>query len=168
MRSVSAMAAAGHPHVGGAGKVGPHGHLGAVRLAVDAILPRPGMVRRSFSTAAAACASATGSSPVSTNWYFSPEPPRPTLLRTRQFGQRGAHLALDDLLARALAPLVQQHGQCGLAHLGAGATGKGVRAHGAAAGGGVDAFTCGTLAISWRACSAAMGLRQRGAGGSSR
>jgi hypothetical protein len=52
------------------------------RLAVDEMLPRPGMVRRSFSTASAAVCSACGSSPVSTSTYFSPEPPRPTLLRT--------------------------------------------------------------------------------------
>ncbi len=56
-----------------------------------------------------------------------------------QLGQGGAHFALHHLLARALAALIQQHGERGLAHLGTGTTGKRVCAHGAATGCGVDA-----------------------------
>ena len=52
------------------------------RLALDEMLPRPGRLRRSFTTADAAVLRARGSSPVSTRMYFSPEPPRPTVLRT--------------------------------------------------------------------------------------
>ena len=55
---------------------------GRTNDALEAIEPKPGMVRRSFSMADAAAESATGSSLVNAKMYFSPEPPKPTLLRT--------------------------------------------------------------------------------------
>ena len=50
--------------------------------ALEAMEPRPGMVRRSFSSAAAAAAKDAGFSLVSASTSASPEPPKPTLLRT--------------------------------------------------------------------------------------
>ena len=82
MRSVSAIALLVTPRSAARAKSGRTAISERTRLAVDEMLPRPGMVRRSFSTANAAVVSACGSSPVSTSTYFSPEPPRPTLLRT--------------------------------------------------------------------------------------
>ena len=57
----------------------------------------------------------------------------------RQFSQRGAHVALNDLLARALATLVQNHRQSGFAHFSRTAALEGVRPYCAPANGGVDA-----------------------------
>jgi hypothetical protein len=54
---------AGHAQVGGTGKVGRTTTSGRIRLAVDAMLPRPGMVRRSFSTARAALPAPAGLHP---------------------------------------------------------------------------------------------------------
>ena len=55
---------------------------GRTNDAVDDTLPRPEIVRRSRSTERAANCSVWGSSPVRTRTYFSPELPRPTLVRT--------------------------------------------------------------------------------------
>ena len=62
------------------------------------------MVRKSFSTARAASLSACGSSPVRTRMYFSPEPPRPTLLRTPGSGSSAARIRFSMPCLRGRSP----------------------------------------------------------------
>ena len=82
MRMVSPIAALVTPRSAMRAKSGRTVNSGLTSDALDATEPRPGIVRSSFSSAAAAVPRASGSSPVSASTYFSPEPPRPTLLRT--------------------------------------------------------------------------------------
>ena len=62
------------------------------------------MVRRSRSTARAAVVSAAGSSPESARMYFSPEPPRPTVLRTPGRVSRAARILFSMTCLRGRSP----------------------------------------------------------------
>ena len=89
----------------------------------------------------AAVCSACGSSPVSTRMYFSPEPPRPTLLRTPGSGSSAARISFSMPCLRGRSPRVgEQDRQRGLARLGRAEVGERVAAGAAAADGGVDAL----------------------------
>ena len=77
---------------------------GRTRDALDATVPKPGMVRNSFSSAAAAAPNATASSPVSARMYFSPEPPRPTLLRTPGIGSSAFRMLFSITCLRGRLP----------------------------------------------------------------
>ena len=104
MRRVSPIAVLVTPKSAARAKSGRTAISERIKLALDVMLPRPGIVRRSRSTAAAAVARVCGSSPVSTNWYFSPEPPRPTLLRTPGNSAMASRMAFSMPCLRGRAP----------------------------------------------------------------
>ena len=81
MRKVSAMLAVVTPKSAAAAKLGCATTSARTKDALDEILPKPLILRKSFSTAAAAVCKAKLSSPDNTKIYFSPDPPKPTVLR---------------------------------------------------------------------------------------
>ena len=103
-RKVSLMAALVTPKSAALAKSGRTAISGRTKLAVEAIEPKPGMVRKSRSTAIAAVCSACGSSPVSTKMYFSPEPPKPTLVRTPGKSCKAVRMSLSISCLRGRVP----------------------------------------------------------------
>ena len=104
MRSVSLIALEVTPKSAALAKSGLTIISGRIKLAVEAILPTPEILRISCVTASAASCNALESSPLSINTYFSPEPPKPTLVRTPGKLTRLLRISLSIICLRGRLP----------------------------------------------------------------
>ena len=104
MRSVSLMALLVTPKSAALAKSGRTIISGRIKLAVDAILPIPAMPRISCVTASEACCNSLESSPLNISIYFSPEPPKPTLVRTPGKPTKVSRISLSMICLRGRSP----------------------------------------------------------------